>query len=171
MRPLELPEAAVSALFDEARAAWPRECCGVLVGAPDAPETARFQRFDNLADRLHALDPERYPRDARTAYALDPLKLERFLDAIAAEGQILLAICHSHPQHPSYFSATDRAAAAPFGAPTWPDAAQIVVSVYDGQIADAKAFQWRGADWVERPMKGLPALPGPPPGASVYGDV
>ena len=171
MRPLQLSPSALADLFFEARATWPAECCGVIVGLPDAPQTARFQRFDNLADRLHALDPERYPRDAQTAYSLDPLKLERFLDQAASQGEILLAICHSHPQHPAYFSATDRAAASPFGAPTWPHAAQIVVSVYEREVADAKAFGWDGADWVERAIADLPELPGPPPGATIYGDV
>ena len=114
-----------------------------------------------------------YPRDGRTAYALDPLKLERQIDAAQAEGDGLVAIVHSHPDHPSYFSATDRAAAAPFGTPSWPDAAQIVVSVFAGEVRDLKAFGWdpEAEDWRERPVLGLPPLPGPPPGAKILGDV
>lgn len=171
MSPLALAPEALAGLLAEAAATWPREACGVVLGHPGSVERQRFHRFDNLADRLHALDPERYPRDARTAYALDPLKLQRLLDAAEAEGIGLLALCHSHPEHPSYFSATDRAAAAPFGTPTFPNASQIVVSVFGGEVRDLKAFHWDGQDWIERPVEGLPALPGPPPGAHVYGEV
>ena len=166
-----LPPAARDAAFAEARAAYPREACGVVLGAPDAPETWRFVRMDNLADRLHALDPVAFPRDARTAYAMDPLKLERMVDQAVARGEALIAILHSHPDHPSYFSATDRAAAAPFGLPTYPDAWQGVISVFEGEVCDLKAFVWDGADWAERPLDGLPPLPGPPPGARIYGEV
>ena len=165
---LILGDAAWTDLFDEAVRCWPKEACGVIFGSGAA---ARFLRFDNLADRLHALDAATYPRDGKTAYALDPLKLQRALDAAEAAGETLLAIAHSHPQHPAYFSATDRAAAAPFGAPTFPAASQIVVSVFDGVVRDLKAFAWDGADWIEQPVSGPPPLPGPPPGARILGEV
>lgn len=170
---LSLHPALLDALFAEAVACWPREACGVILGSPEAPEGWRMERFENLQDRLHALDPERYPRDARTAYAMDPLKLQRRVDAAEAAGEALIAVFHSHPQHPAYFSTTDRAAASPFGLPSFPEAAQIVVSVFDGVVHDLKAFGWDAEreDWPELPVSGLPDLPGPPPGAAVYGEV
>lgn len=173
MSPLPLSPALYAALAQDAVEAWPREACGVVLGPPDAPERWSYLHFDNLQDRLHGLDPQRYPRDARTAYAMDPLRLQRVVDAAEARGEALIAIVHSHPQHPSYFSATDRAAAAPFGLPSFPGAAQIVVSVYDREIRDLRAFSWdaEAEDWPERPIRGLPELPGPPPGATIYGEV
>jgi len=171
--PLPLSPALYAAIAEEAAAAWPAEACGIVLGPADAPERWVFLRFDNLQDRNHALDPERYPRDARTAYAMDPLRLQRAVDAAEARGEALIAIVHSHPQHPSYFSATDRAAAAPFGLPSFPGAAQIVVSVYDREIRDLRAFSWdeQAEGWPERPVEGLPALPGPPQGATIFGEV
>lgn len=159
--------ALADALFTEAVGAFPSEACGVVIGRRATPASARFVRFDNLADRLHALDPERYPRDSRTAYVLDPLKLDRMVSEAQERGEDLLAIVHSHPQYPAYFSATDRAAASPFGFPSYPDAAQVVVSVFDGVVRDLKAFAWDNTteDWLELPVTGLPPLPGPPPGA------
>lgn len=169
---LDLAPEVVTALFAEASACHPREACGVILSGPAGQ---RFERFDNLQDRLHARDPDRYPRDARTAYALDPLRLQRLVDQAEAQGGALLAIAHSHPEHPAYLSATDRAAAAPFGAPTFPAAAQVVVSVYGGQVVQLRAFRWAGegelGTWEEVPVRGLPVLPGPPPGAREHGEV
>lgn len=162
---MNLAPKAVEAAFDEARRCWPREACGILLGRPEEPSGMYFVAFENLQDRLHAADPEAFPRDARTAYAMDALRLERTVDAAAARGEQLIAIVHSHPQYPAYFSRTDRAAASPFGFPTWPHALQVVISVYDAVVRDLKAFGWDGEDWTEVPLGGLPPLPGPISGA------
>ena len=156
----------LEAAFAEARRCWPREACGIVLGRPGQPESSYFVAFENLQDRLHAADPASFPRDARTAYTMDALRLERTVDAAVAGGEKLIAILHSHPQHPSYFSQTDRAAACPFGFPTYPDTLQIVISVYDRVVHDLKAFSWDGADWQEEVVHGLPPLPGPPAGAA-----
>lgn len=170
MRPLPLSESVLEALFSEARGCFPREACGVVVGPREDPAAQRFVAFENQQDKLHALDPEAHPRDARTAYAMNPLKLQRLVDSEEAAGGALVAIAHSHPQHPSYFSDTDKRAAAPFGLPSFPDATQLVVSVFDGEVRDLKGFSWDGEAWLERPLAGLPALPGPPEGATILGE-
>ena len=162
---LPLPESVREALFQTCREVFPEEACGVVVGRTSAPLTWRFVAFDNLATRLHDSDPEAYPRDGRTAYAMNPLALQRLVEREEQDGGTLIAVCHSHPQHPSYFSATDRRAASPFGVPTYPRAWQVVVSVYDGVVRDIKAFGWREDDWHETPVEGARDLLGPPPGA------
>ena len=162
---LTLPSGVVQALLAESAARWPREACGVVVGRQDTPDSLRFVAFDNHMDRLHAADPVRFPGDARTAYSLDALKLQRLVDDCEAAGEALLAICHSHPQCPSYFSATDAAAASPWGTPSWPDAVQLVVAVFDGIAVDLRGFRWDGAGWPEVAVGGVPKLPGAPPGA------
>lgn len=167
---MHLPPHVTEAMLDEARACWPREACGVIVGGPSR-EGWRFVRFDNLQDRLHAADPVAWPRDARTAYSLDPLKLQRLVDQAESQGEALLAIVHSHPEHRAYFSRTDAAAAAPFGQPTFPGAAQVVVSVVGGEVREVKAFRWDGSGWPEAELEGLPPLPGPVAGLRPLGDV
>lgn len=169
---LPLSPSVYAAIFAEAARAWPNEACGVIVGPVNDPEEQRFVPFDNLQDRLHSMDPESHPRDARTAYAMDAFRLDRLIREAESRGEALIAVVHSHPQHPAYFSNTDRAAAtSPFGGPTWPEAAQLVVSVYEREVRELRAFAWDGADWPERPLSGLPPLPGPPPGARILGDV
>lgn len=170
MRALHLPSPALAELFNHLIGCFPEEGCGVVLGSVSDPQAARFVPMPNLQGRLHTMDPVAYPRDARTAYAMDPLRLQRLLDAAEAQGEALLAIVHSHPGHPAYLSATDIAAAAPFGLPTFPEAAQVVVAVFDGHVAELKAFSHDGEVWVERPVSGLPELPGPPPGAKRLGE-
>jgi proteasome lid subunit RPN8/RPN11 len=165
---LTLDASTWEAIFEECRRCHPDEACGVIVGTPDAPE---WVRFDNQANRLHRADPQAWPRDARTSFSMHALQLQRRIDEAEAHGGRLLAVVHSHPQHPSYFSETDRRAAAPFGTPTFPDAAQIVVSVYDREVREVRAFGWDGQDWQEGPLGGLPPLPGRPAGAVIRGDV
>ena len=173
MRTLILNPQVFQLLAEESRRAFPREACGLVVGRPADPASHRALALENLADRLHAQDPQTHPRDGRTAYVMDPLKVQRLADEAEARGEALVAIFHSHPQHPAYFSRTDQAAASPWGSPTWPDAWQLVVSVFDGEVRDLKGFTWDGAEevWEEGELLGLPPLPGPPPGARPLGDV
>ncbi|HND00102.1 MAG TPA: Mov34/MPN/PAD-1 family protein, partial [Myxococcota bacterium] len=89
---------ALEGAFAEARRCWPREACGILLGRREEPSAMSFVAFENLQDRLHAADPASFPRDARTAYAMDALRLGRTVDAALARGEQLLAILHSHPQ-------------------------------------------------------------------------
>jgi proteasome lid subunit RPN8/RPN11 len=159
---LALNEALCRSIFDECVRCYPEEACGVVIGTPDRPGSWRYVPFENLQNELHARDPAAYPRDARTAFTMHPLKLQRLIEGAQATDEDLVAIVHSHPDHLSYFSEMDRRAAAPFGSPTYPQATQLVVSVFDGAVRDIKGFVFDGEVWPERPLEGVPALPGPP---------
>ena len=131
-----------------AEESFPDECCGVVL-ADGAKE--QVQRLENIQNKLHALDPETYPRTAVIAYAMDPKELERVIDHGARAGAKLKAFYHSHPEHEAYFSDEDKAFASPFGEPTFPNAAQIVVSIYHREIKRLAAFVWSGEqnDFIE----------------------
>jgi proteasome lid subunit RPN8/RPN11 len=79
----------------------------------------------------------------------------KVLDSLLLEagkiGYTLKAFYHSHPDHAAYFSPEDRDAATPFGEPTYPDTAQIVVSIYDRVVTEMRAFAWSDAkkDFIE----------------------
>ena len=119
---------------------YPLECCGVVVALPD--EGHEVVRVRNIQDEMHAADPERYPRTAASAYSGHPGDLKRALDMAGAEGHSLAAFYHSHPDHEAYFSAEDLAQATPFGEPSYPGAAQLVIAVMEGRVAEMKAFVW-----------------------------
>jgi proteasome lid subunit RPN8/RPN11 len=131
---------------------FPEECCGLIFSGGG---TDRVRRVDNIQNKLHALDPLTYPRTAVIAYAMDPRELESILEEEDRAGAKLKAFYHSHPKHEAYFSAEDKAFATPFGEPTFPNAAQIVVSIYDRAVKDVKAFIWsdESKDFVERPIR------------------
>lgn len=139
LRDFHLDQDALEKIFRHSREAFPEECCGLVFsdGRSD-----RVRRVENIQNKLHALDPLTYPRTAVIAYAMDPQELEAILQQEQSDGATLKAFYHSHPQHEAYFSAEDKAFATPFGEPTFPEAAQIVVSVFDGAVKDAKVFAW-----------------------------
>jgi proteasome lid subunit RPN8/RPN11 len=135
-----------------ARETFPEECCGVIL---TARETDRAHRLENIQNKLHALDPQTYPRTAAIAYAMDPLELEAVLERAHANGETLKAFYHSHPDHDAYFSDEDKAFARPFGEPTFPDAAQIVISIYNRAVKVIRAFAWSADrnDFIEVPVE------------------
>lgn len=151
-REIRLDHAAWDEISQHSGEAFPEECCGLIFsdGGKD-----RVRRVENIQNKLHALDPLTYPRTAVIAYAMDPRELESILDEEGRAGAKLKAFYHSHPQHAAYFSAEDKAFATPFGEPTFPDAAQIVVSIYDRIVKDVKAFAWAddSKDFVELPIR------------------
>jgi len=152
--PFRLSDKSWNEICRHAEDAFPEECCGVIVsdGAAD-----QVRPLKNIQNQLHALDPETYPRTAAIAYAMDPQELERIINEAEREGSKLVAFYHSHPQHEAYFSEEDKAFASPFGEPTFPAAAQIVISVYDRRVKRLAAFVWseEKKDFVEIPLERL----------------
>lgn len=149
---LSLTQQTWNEISQHSEETFPEECCGVVLsnGVKD-----QVRRIENIQNKLHAHDPLTYPRTAAIAYAMDPRELQSVLDDADKAGANLKAFYHSHPDHEAYFSAEDKAFATPFGEPTFPGAAQIVVSVFDRTVKDVKAFTWSDEkkDFVELPIK------------------
>jgi proteasome lid subunit RPN8/RPN11 len=117
---------------------YPSEACGVILvrGAE-----RRFLRCRNIQNQLHAKDPVRHPRDARTAYYIDPADLLA-IGRLEGEGFGIAVIYHSHVDAGAYFSETDKRQALLGGEPSYPDATWVVVSVVTGRVEAAAAFRW-----------------------------
>jgi len=139
---LALSPAAFEAITAHAMESYPEECCGVILSGQWRDEV---RPLVNIQNTLHGRDPETFPRDARTAYTMD----HRALDAVLAEadrtGLSIKAFYHSHPDHDAYFSDEDKAFATPFGEPTFPEAAQVVISVMHGSVANVRVYLWNAA--------------------------
>src|SRR5262245_5437731 len=153
-RPTEVPltQEAWNEIARHARQTFPDECCGVVLSSGAADHV---QPLENIQNKLHALDPETYPRTAVIAYAMDPKELESVIDNAVRNGAKLKAFYHSHPDHDAYFSEEDKAFASPFGEPTFPSAAQIVVSIYHREVVRMCAFVWSDdeSDFLEVPIR------------------
>lgn len=131
---------------------FPEECCGVILSDGKTEIVRRCQNIQNL---LHRLDPGSYPRDATIAFAIDPRELESIINQAEKSGSQIKAFYHSHPNHEAYFSEEDKAFATPFGEPTYPETAQIVISVYDRLVKRISAYAWapEKKDFVEIALK------------------
>jgi proteasome lid subunit RPN8/RPN11 len=117
---------------------YPHESCGVIVVRGSE---RRLLRCRNVQNDLHARDPEKHARDARTAYYIDPKDLLK-IGRLEEEGLRVAVIYHSHVDAGAYFSETDRRQALVAGEPAYPDAVYVVTSVVSGAVAAAAAFQW-----------------------------
>ncbi len=122
-----------------ALATYPDECCGVVVDRAGGEEV---HRITNVQDEQHKVDPEKFPRTARTAYFMDPQELLRVMRDVDDKTVRIRAFYHSHPDHEAYFSEEDKRQALMFDEPSYPDAAWIVLSVRDHIVRTAKAFGW-----------------------------
>ncbi len=133
---LQADAAAWTAVKAAAEAGYPAEACGLVLRQPDG--ALRALACANLQDRYHALDPQAFPRTARTAFRLD----ERQIATATANGATLLAIWHSHCDLGAYFSAEDARCAAPDGVPLYPDVSHLVVSVVAGAVQAAALYRF-----------------------------
>ena len=122
----------------EAQAAeeYPSEACGVLVDEADGLVAIPFE---NMQDKLHAIDPERFTRTSRTAYNLNSLKLER----VRSERQVRI-IYHSHVECDAYFSEEDQAGALTPDTeePVIAGVDYLVISIYDRKARAANLYRY-----------------------------
>ncbi len=148
---LMLTPDAVKAISEHAREDYPAECCGIVTGSTSMQQV---QRCRNLQDELRAQDPVAHPRTSRQAYAIDRRDMERIVKEAEAVGDTVIAFYHSHIDCGAYFSAMDREVQTVFGEPEFPDALQVVVAVYEGQVRDIKGFLWHSEkqDFLDVPV-------------------
>lgn len=109
---LTIPGELAGALRRHAAAEAPREACGLLSGEARRGVVRAFRPTRNVAESAYL-------------YRMDPGEVVALVDAIAAAGEDLLAIVHSHPASPAVPSPTDLREAA------WPDARHVIVSLDD----------------------------------------
>jgi proteasome lid subunit RPN8/RPN11 len=125
--------AALQAIRNQARRAYPNEGCGALLG-PHAGEVTEALPLENVeADR------------PRTRFSVAPGDYLAAEEAAEARGLRLLGFWHSHPDHPARPSPTDREFA-------WPGLLTVVVAVERGEPREITAWDVAGpeAPFAER---------------------
>ena len=149
---LTLPPEVILVMQDHAFAAYPGECCGLLFAplhSSHGPQIAtRALPVENLADKLHALDPLEYPRTSRDAFAMNEARIARLVREAEAAGERWLGIWHSHIDCGAYWSSEDKRSAAPNNVPVYPTLFQTVIDCRPGRIVEARTFLWDGTDYV-----------------------
>ena len=126
---MTIDEPLLSLLHRHAEAAYPEECCGVLLG-----------RLDGADGRIDALVPvENRDADERTRrYLIGPADYLRAEREAERQGLDVVGFYHSHPDHPARPSATDLAEA------TFPGFVYTITAVARGRAEETTA--WRLAD-------------------------
>jgi proteasome lid subunit RPN8/RPN11 len=128
---LRLSGALADQIRRQGEAAYPAECCGVLVGRVDGEAKAVMRLAPAVNRRTD--DPHRY--------LISPDDLRRLELELRGSGEEIVGYYHSHPDHPARPSAFDTEHA-------WPWYSYLIVRVDRGQGADM-------ASWVlddARPM-------------------
>jgi proteasome lid subunit RPN8/RPN11 len=123
---IRIEAAAWQVMLDHARAAYPRECCGILLGV----EQEDGQRVATSAF------PSRnaYEGDQSDRFVIDPRDQVRANLKSRSENIDILGFFHSHPDCDAYFSATDLKH-------SWPWYSNVVLSIRQGELAGAAAFR------------------------------
>ena len=149
------------AIQGHACADYPAECCGVVLIRTQGEAERRLLACRNIQDELHAKDPGRFPRTARTAYYIAHEHLLE-IGRRESEGFEVHVIYHSHVDAGAYFSETDRRNAMVDGVPAYPAATYVVVGMTQGRVAETRAhrFDADSGEFVEVPLRVGESTPG-----------
>jgi proteasome lid subunit RPN8/RPN11 len=148
--PVRVPASVLNELRAHAREG-DEECCGLVLSEGDQ-RYGRAVRCQNEMTRLHSENPEEFPRDGRAAYYMsmrDVLDISREAERT---GERVTAVYHSHVGAAAYLSKDDLAYAwnplFPF-----PDADQIVLSVFEHTVREIKIFLRTEGEFSERAVR------------------
>jgi proteasome lid subunit RPN8/RPN11 len=129
MIPLHLPAQLHRQIETEGVAAFPNECCGMLIGHDITGETASHRLVKRLVPGKNVFEAdEQYHR-----FSIDPRQQLQVEKEAAAEGLALLGFYHSHPDHPARPSEYDREHG-------WPYYSYVIVSIMSGKPADMTSW-------------------------------
>ena len=145
---LYLSEAQFQTIADHAIAAYPQECCGILLGqllVDTHRQATEIRPTDNAwtpeleVEQQSIFSPGPIPGPAEThspqdRFAIDPRDLLKAQKDARNQGWQIIGIYHSHPDHPAVPSERDRQSA-------WPDYSYLILSVNKRAIADSQS--WR----------------------------
>ena len=126
---LKIQESAYRKVIQAACEAWPRECCGALLGrVADGSVT--------LVEAMAADGPE--TRVGTDHFEIGGPDMVRFLRSAQQAGLSIQGFYHSHPDAPPVPSAADLAGA------TWPECMLLIASVRRGRFEALAAFALAG---------------------------
>ena len=113
-----------AAMVAHARASYPNECCGAMLGTTDG-ETKLVREAIALQNAFEGAQAARYELRPEDLLAADKAARERHMD--------LIGIYHSHPDCDAYFSTTDLQNSCPWYS-------FVVLSIQKGEFHHANSF-------------------------------
>jgi proteasome lid subunit RPN8/RPN11 len=126
---LVLSDALRRRIEGEGAAAYPNECCGILIGRDVNTPGGKRRVVDRLEPGANVFEAdEQYHR-----FSIDPRQQMKAERAAEAEGKAVLGFYHSHPDHPARPSEYDREHA-------WPFYSYVIVAIAKGKPADMTSW-------------------------------
>ena len=104
MATIPIPARVLAAIYTHARAAFPDECCGYLVGPRSAGVDAAVQCRNAQRDGEHPTHPD---RGADTGFVIAGAELLGFARSLDSDRPARV-VYHSHTNGRAYFSEVDR---------------------------------------------------------------
>ena len=124
---MRLPRAVFRDLRAHGEETYPRECCGALLGTPEA-----------AGWRIEALVRATNARIDFARYEIAPAELVKIAQEARSRGLEIAGFYHSHPDHPARWSATDLAEAH------WLGASYVITEVAAGKATLTRAWLLAG---------------------------
>jgi proteasome lid subunit RPN8/RPN11 len=142
---LTIDRAGLEAMAEHGQEGYPHEICGVLLGTF---EDGMARRHVREVHRARNVNEER----AQDRYELDPKDYNQIERRAREQKLDVMGIYHSHPDHPSRPSETDRQRAADL----WDDAeswSYVILEVAQGSVASQTSWVLRGKQFDEEPIE------------------
>jgi proteasome lid subunit RPN8/RPN11 len=121
---IRVEENAWRVMVDHARATYPNECCGAMLGSVDGDEK-RVRVAVPLENTFSGAQSARYELRPEDLLAADRKARDQGMD--------LVGIFHSHPDCDAYFSETDLKNSCPWYS-------FVVLSIKNGEFDHANSF-------------------------------
>jgi proteasome lid subunit RPN8/RPN11 len=130
---LEIHQSAYDQLRQHAEAAYPNECCGILIGT--ATPAAR-----TVTQAIPVPNTSATPKNHYQIHPTDLIRAQKSARQHSPSGteEEILGFYHSHPDHPAAPSATDLAEAH------WLGSSYVITCVQNGQAAKTRSFALAG---------------------------
>jgi proteasome lid subunit RPN8/RPN11 len=130
MSTLMVTRAVYDAFRTHGEEAYPHECCGALLGQPDAKGWRVMESIRAGNTRTDS---------AHNRYHIAPIELVRIQRVARDKGLKIAGFYHSHPDHPAQWSTTD------FAEAHWLGCSYVIIAVSQGNATDTNSFLLAGA--------------------------
>ena len=125
---LKIPAPIYDQIRQHGEAAYPNECCGILLGILD----------DACKTVTQAIPTENSSATPANHYRIAPSDLIQTLREIRSSGLEIAGFYHSHPGHPAQPSTTDLTEAH------WLGCSYLITTIVQGRATDTHAFHLAG---------------------------
>lgn len=136
MPQLSIAPEELAAVERRAIAAFPAECCGLLLGRLEDGETARIGRAEACVNQAS---------DGHRAFTISPEELLAAYRRARERGERVVGTYHSHPQGSAVPSDLDRASA-------WPGASYLIVGLGDEGVCERRSWRLDDGRFIEEEL-------------------